>query len=107
MKYYYPLLTTVLLVTASLAYSQPKTTDAFEQNRSLGRGVNIIGYDPLWRSFDRARFHEKHFHLLKEAGFNSVRINLAPFRRMQASNNWAIPESWFKVMDWAVSGAQG
>jgi endoglucanase len=107
MKFNNLLLTTVLLSTASLAHSQTATPDAFAQNRSLGKGVNIIGYDPLWRSFDRARFQEKHFRLLKEAGFNSVRINLAPFRRMQASNNWAIPESWFKVVDWAVSGAQG
>ena len=30
--------------------------DAFVQNQRLGRGVNILGYDPIWRSRDQARF---------------------------------------------------
>jgi endoglucanase len=94
------------LSAVSPARSQPKAPDVFEQNRSLGRGANIIGYDPIWRSRDRARFQQKHFHLLKEAGFNSVRINLAPFRQMDETNNWAIRDSWFQVLDWAVTNAQ-
>ena len=61
-------------------HAQP--LDAFEQNRRLGRGVNIIGYDPLWRSPEQARFHEKHFRLIKGAGFQSVRVNLHPFGSM-------------------------
>ena len=72
------------MLAAPVGHAQPATTDAFEQNRKLGRGVNIIGYDPIWRSRDQARFQAKHFRLLKEAGFNSVRINLQPFRRMNA-----------------------
>ena len=100
------LFTIALLLMVSAACAQPKELDAFAQDRLLGRGVNIIGYDPIWRSRERARFQEKHFRLLKEAGFNSVRINLAPFRRMDASNQWAISESWFKVLDWAVAGAR-
>jgi endoglucanase len=67
--------------------------------------VNIIGYDPLWRSRDQARFQEKHFRLLKEAGFQSVRINLAPFRQMDATNGWALSPAWFETLDWAVSKA--
>ncbi|SPE53876.1 Glycoside hydrolase family 5 [Verrucomicrobia bacterium] len=106
MKFRIAFLVATLVLTGSWAKAQPKPVDAFEQNRKLGRGVNIIGYDPLWRSPERGRFQEKHFRLLKEAGFNSVRINLAPFRRMTATNNWAVGESWFKVMDWAVAGAQ-
>ena len=30
--------------------------DAFEQNKRLGRGVNVIGYDPLWRDRNKGRF---------------------------------------------------
>ncbi|MHC4858053.1 MAG: hypothetical protein ACYTBY_09820 [Planctomycetota bacterium] len=33
---------------------------AYEQNRKLGRGVNIIGYDRIWASFDERRFKEAH-----------------------------------------------
>src|SRR2546425_8959774 len=94
-----------LLSTSSFAQSKP--LDAFEQNRRLGRGVNIIGYDQIWWSRDKARIQPKHFHLLKEAGFNSVRINLHPFRHMSATNNWKIRDSWFEVADWAVAQARG
>ena len=41
-----------LVVISALA--QSKAVDAFEQNKNLGRGVNIIGYDPLWRSKEQA-----------------------------------------------------
>ncbi len=93
-----------LLFASSLCAAEPKGTDAFEQNRKLGRGVNIIGYDPIWRARDQARFQEKHFRLLKEAGFSSVRINLHPFRHMGA--DLKLSPQWFETLDWAVKGAQ-
>jgi endoglucanase len=89
------------------AAAQPQPLDAFEQNRRLGRGVNIIGYDPLWRSRDQARFHDKHFRLLKEAGFQSVRINLSPFRHMDQANSWELRRQWLETLDRAVSQATG
>ncbi len=79
--------------------------DAFDQNRRLGRGVNIIGYDPIWRARDQARFQEKHFRLLQEAGFSSVRVNLHPFRHMNRTNGWALPDAWIATLDWAVKQA--
>src|ERR1035441_9273855 len=100
------LLTAVLMLAAPVDHAQPKAANAFEQNRKLGRGVNILGYDPIWRSRDQARFQDKHFRLLKEAGFNSVRINLQPFRRMNPANGYVLSESWFEVLDWAVRQAQ-
>jgi endoglucanase len=87
------------------ASAQSQSPDAFEQNRRLGRGVNIIGYDPLWRSRDQARFQEKHFQRLKEAGFQSVRVNLHPFRHMEKTNNWALRPAWLDTLDWAVAKA--
>ena len=56
--------TAIILLATSFCLqvlAQTQALDAFEQNRHLGRGVNIIGYDPLWRSRDQARFQEKHF----------------------------------------------
>jgi endoglucanase len=101
-------LLSLLLFGVGPSLAQPTTNDAFAQNKKLGRGVNILGYDPIWRSRDRARFRAEHFRLLKEAGFNSVRINLQPFRYLSSTNDWALPESWFAVSDWAVkeAGAQ-
>ena len=100
------MLVSLLLLAAPVGRAQPGTADAFEQNRKLGRGVNILGYDPIWRSRARARFQSKHFRLLKEAGFDSVRINLQPFRAMDPANGYALSESWFELLDWAVREAQ-
>ena len=99
----------ILLFVAALialpVFAQPQPLDAFEQNRRLGRGVNIIGYDPLWRSRDQAHFQDKHFRLLKEAGFQNVRINLHAFRHMNRTNDWALAPAWFETLDWAVAQA--
>ncbi|MGC9034594.1 MAG: glycoside hydrolase family 5 protein [Verrucomicrobiia bacterium] len=91
------------LIYSSFGQFQP--IDPFEQNKRIGRGVNIIGYDPIWRSMDQARFKEKHFMLLKEAGFQSVRINLHPYRYMDTANGFALRQSWLNTLDWAVSNA--
>jgi len=84
--------------------SGSKAVNAFEQNEKLGRGVNILGYDPIWESFEKARFKEHHFKLIHEAGFNTVRINLHPFRYMNPTTS-ELREDWWKVLDWAVENA--
>ena len=101
------LLVSVLVILATpVAHAQPGSIDAFAQNRKLGRGVNILGYDPIWRSRAQGRFQARHFRLLKEAGFNSVRINLPPFRFMSVTNDYALSAAWFELLDWAVREAQ-
>lgn len=105
MKIITAILWTALAGSASPVQAQTAAPDAFEQNQRLGRGVNIIGYDPIWRSREQAHFQAKHFRLLKEAGFNSVRINLHPFRFMDATNQWALAPSWLAVLDWALAHA--
>ena len=77
-------------------------SDIYRQNERLGRGVNIIGYDPLWKSRSRARMQDKHFELIKEAGFNNVRIPLHPFRDAGIDEKNEITENWFEALDWAV-----
>ena len=76
-------------------------SDAFEQNQRLGRGVNVLGYDPIWKDRSRGRFHAEHFRLIHEAGFNHVRINLHPFRDCGAT----ITEPYFQTLDWAIEQA--
>jgi endoglucanase len=43
--------------------------------------------------------------LLKEAGFNSVRINLQPFRQMERDKDWTVRTAWWDTLDWAVKNA--
>jgi hypothetical protein len=78
---------------------------ALAVNQRLGRGVNIIGYDPIWQDRAKARFQERHFARIKEAGFSSVRVNLHPFRHMDAANGFALKPSWLETLDWAVKAA--
>jgi hypothetical protein len=78
---------------------------AFAVNRKVGRGVNIIGYDPLWKDRARARFKDEHFRKIREAGFDSVRVNLSPFRAMSSAAGHPIDPSWLATLDWAVKGA--
>ncbi len=92
----------ILIACAMPCLAQPAAPDAFEQNKRLGRGVNIIGYDPLWRSHDLARFKDEHFKLIREAGFNHVRINLHPFRDTKVGDDNKLPEPYLKTLDWAL-----
>jgi endoglucanase len=82
-----------------------QTPDALGQNKRLGRGVNVLGYDPIWRDRQKARFQEKYFRLIKEGGFNHVRINLHPFRDAKLGTDHAVGAAWFETLDWAVRQA--
>lgn len=48
------------------------STDPFEINKRLGRGMNILDADPLWKSREKSRFHEQHFRLIHEVGFQHM-----------------------------------
>jgi endoglucanase len=77
--------------------------DPWDQIKTMVRGVNILGYDPLWRDFEKARFQERHFERIREGGFRTVRINLQAFSHMDAGNR--LDPAWFKTLDWAVKNA--
>jgi endoglucanase len=96
---------TLLLLASVVWATEKKAIDPFAQNAKLGRGVNIIGYDPIWRSREQARFKEKYFGMIKQAGFSTVRINLHPFRHMDQDNNYTLRASWWEVLDWAIDNA--
>lgn len=93
----------------SSCLSQPKTvpkaTDAFAQNRLLGRGVNVLGYDPIWDSFDQGRFKERYFKMIHDGGFDSLRVNLYPFRHMGAAPDFVLSNSWWQTTEWIVTNA--
>ncbi len=75
------------------------------QNRSLGRGVNVLGYDPIWDSFDQGRFKERYFKMIREGGFDTLRVNLYPFRHMGAAPDFALSNSWWQTTEWVVTNA--
>ncbi len=99
----------ISMMLLALCASRPAVAgegvDPFVQVKRLGRGVNVLGYDPIWRDFHKARFKERHFKLIHDAGFQSVRINLHALQRLKAANGYKLDETWLKTLDWAVQGA--
>src|SRR5436305_1415320 len=70
---------------------------------ALHRGVNILGYDPIWKDPAQARFQARHFAEIRRGGFDFVRVNLQAFRRMDARNR--LDPAWLNRLDWVVKNA--
>ena len=92
-----------LLACAPVAGCLAAQLDPADQVVAMRRGVNIIGYDPLWQDFAKARFHERHFQLIHQGGFQTVRVNLQAFEHMDAQNR--LDPAWLKTLDWVVKNA--
>lgn len=81
----------------------PSDAKSFDQVKRIGRCVNVLGYDPIWNDPQKARFQEKHFRLIHEAGFQAIRVNLHALTRMNAEGR--LNEAWWRTLDWIVKNA--
>jgi len=93
----------MLLLAPLLAAAADQPLSAIDQVKEMKRGVNIVGYDPLWKDAGKARFQPRHFKIIKEGGFDTVRINLYGFRPM--NERLELPASWFAILDGLVDEA--
>ncbi len=101
-----PILTLVSSIILLLAgMPRAEAIDVYQQNSRLGRGVNLLGWDPLWQSPARSQFKATHFRLIREAGFNHVRINLHPLRDGKPDAAGRLRPEFFQTMDWAIDHA--
>ena len=99
------ILTVIFILSYSLfapefiiaAEKSSQKVEAFEQNKRLGRGVNI---NPR-----RPRFKEQYFKMIKDAGFNHIRIPIHPYRSAMDTVNYTINPDFFNDIDWAVKNA--
>lgn len=74
------------------------------QAAAMKRGVNVIGYDPLWKDPARARFQlTRHFKVIKAGGFDTVRVNLQAFAHMDAQDR--LDPRWLATLDKVVDEA--
>lgn len=85
--------------------AQSARADAFALNRRLGRGVNILSADPRWKTPEGGRMTERHFALLKAAGFSNVRIPIHPFRFVTDAERFTLDPKFFTTLDWAIKTA--
>lgn len=53
---------------------------------TLGRGINILGYDGIWEGHQNAPFRLENLAAIRKAGFSHVRINFFGFRHMDSGN---------------------
>lgn len=97
----------IFLIGTTISKAQNYNTNeyAFEQNKKLGRGVNIIGYDAIWTNASKARMKEKHFKLIKDAGFDNVRIVIMPFKFSLKDEEFSIDPKFYTTLDWAINQA--
>ena len=93
----------VILIFIILISNNAFSQDAFvwAQNKKLGRGVNIIGYDnAFWTDYTNGRFKEKYFKMIKDAGFSNIRVNLHAFSHMDSA--YKFNPKWLETLDWVV-----
>jgi len=93
-----------ILSTTSRAAAS-KGPDVFTQNQSLGRGVNVLGYDPIWHSPEKGRFKKRYFKMIRAGGFDTLRVNLFPFRHMGPAPDFTLSNSWWQTAEWIVTNA--
>ncbi len=91
-----------LLVCQSVSYC----ADPFEINRRLGRGVNLgnaleAPKEGQWGVV----LEERHFELIKSAGFDSVRLPIRWSAHAAENPPYAIDPNFIARVDWAVSCA--
>ncbi len=96
------LLAALFTLGTSLAFAA-EPLSAADHVAQMKRGVNIVGYDPIWKDPAKGRFKPRHFKVIKEGGFDTVRINLYGFRQMD--DQLVVDPGWFKTLDGLVDAA--
>lgn len=69
----------------------------------MARGVNVLGYDPVWRDPQAGRFQPRHFRTIHDGGFRTVRMNLQAFAHMDAQDR--LDPAWLATLDRMVRAA--
>ncbi len=115
-----------LLLTVQPTLSQEKTTDAFEQNKKLGRGGNFGNILYQWDDWNKERDRDD-MDKMREVGMKGIRINTRPFLHMNQEPGYnlsreaahgrvidillekeppyVLSEEFFERLDWTVNEA--
>lgn len=92
----------ILLALLCVALLAPRAR-ADEAFARLGRGVNILGYDPMWNDPAKARFRPPLYRTIRDGGFRTVRVNLQAFAHIDADNR--LDPVWLQTLDTVVAQA--
>ena len=93
----------VLAALGASAIAQP-APDTSTIVARMHRGVNVLGYDPIWNTPAQARFKPEYFAMLHNAGFDFIRVNLQAFAHMDSHEQ--LSPQWLQTLDGVVRDAQ-
>lgn len=93
----------ILLTLSSLVLAGSDASAAEAIAQRLGRGVNMLGYDPIWKDRAKARVKMEDFARIRAGGFQHVRINLHAFAHLRARNR--LDPAWLATLDRVVKAA--
>lgn len=80
--------------------------DAFEQVKQLGRGVNFgNALEAPTEGEWGMKLEERFFDLVKEGGFNTIRLPVKWSGHALREAPYTIDEAFFKRIDWAIDNA--
>lgn len=71
------------------------------QAAAMHRGINVLDDDPVQKDPSAARFQPRLFATIRDAGFDTVRLNMHPFAHLRGNS---IDGSWLVMLD-RMSGA--
>jgi endoglucanase len=96
----------VLVLALNCFAAEKKTTDPFEQNRKLGRGLNMANALEAPKEGEwGVTLQKKYFKIIKDAGFDSVRIPIRWSSHALKEPPYTIDKAFFDRVDWAVKNA--
>ncbi|MFZ0034242.1 MAG: glycoside hydrolase family 5 protein [Sedimentisphaerales bacterium] len=99
------LITSCCVVTEKAA-AKNRLPDVFEQNKRLGRGINLgNALDAPNEGAWGVTLKEEYFKTIKEAGFDSVRIPIRWSTHSLENKPYTIDKSFFDRVDWAINNA--
>lgn len=79
---------------------------AFDQNKILGKGINLGNALEAPNEGDwGVTLKEEYFSIIKNAGFNSVRIPIKWSAHTMTNSPYTINNSFFQRIDWAINQA--
>jgi endoglucanase len=89
-----------VLAATSSCTAQDKAAATAKQ---MGGGVNILGYDGIWDGGVDAPFKQRYFTMIRDAGFQHVRINLSAFKYMDGRD--VLDPRILARLDWVLEQA--
>jgi len=97
----------VIAAWPSEAIAKKSSPNPFKQNKRLGRGINLgNALDAPSEGEWGVTLQEEYFKIIKDAGFDSIRIPCRWSAHALKDKPYTIDKSFFDRVDWAIENAQ-